>query len=661
MRVETNQRVRRLHEIRRVVEHHHRARAQHRTGLGDRVEVVAEIEVFLEETRRGTAARLDAEERPALTQPARAIVDQLANRHAQRHLVISRLLDVARDRNDLEARRAYGTRLREPLRAVAQDVRQIGQRLDVVYDRRFTIESLDRRKRRLEARFAALALERVEQSRLFTADIRTGAALDREFEIVIAAADPFADVPGVAGLLHGIAHDLEAGLELAANIDERVMAADGVRTEQDALDDLVRRLFEQHVVFERARFGLIAVANEVARTAVVGQKRPLATGWKARAATSAQARSGRGFHDRRGAQRLDRAFELHVPTGGTVHLDVAQVQLADARCEHRDNRARHLVVSSAAGRGPQLRFVREPFVRTRGNRRIVDDPIEHNDAAAVADAAGIVGVRNAHAAGRFTAGLRFDLPGTRGRFGLRARLDVVGAGAHRKKHVVDHFRREVVLEAQVHLHARRAVAGGETFDFLIRKEAVVGRLEMADAELLAKVGHDLLGAVEDAREIAANLEHVAPDRPAIEQRVERDRRLDDRERQLEQVGDRRERVGRCVAFALLEEMRHWDQRAARILVQPDQRFALRPQFGEQLIEVVARPRNVRIPGRHELGAALGGAHRSTSPKTGSSEPIITTISAMYSPTAIFLRTCRLYIDGGRVRTRHGRLSPLETM
>ena len=168
------------------------------------------------------------------------------------------------------------------------------------------------------------------------------------------------------------------------------------------------------------------------------------------------------------------------------------------------------MVSSVSGRGAQLRFVREPFVRTRGERRIVDDAVEHDHAAAVADAAGVVRIRDAHTAGRFAAGFCFDLPVYAGRLRLRQRRDVVRPAAHRREHVVDHLRREVVLEAQVDLHARRAIAGRETLDFFVGKEAVGAGLEMADAEMLAEVRHDLFGAVDDAREIAADLQHVLP-------------------------------------------------------------------------------------------------------------------------------------------------------
>ena len=49
---------------------------------------------------------------------------------------------------------------------------------------------LHRRERRLEPRPAALALERVEQRRLLAADVRAGAAVQREVELEHAVGRP---------------------------------------------------------------------------------------------------------------------------------------------------------------------------------------------------------------------------------------------------------------------------------------------------------------------------------------------------------------------------------------------------------------------------------------------------------------------------------------
>ena len=91
---------------------------------------------------------------------------------------------------------------------------------------------------------------------------------------------------------------------------------------------------------------------------------------------------------------------------------------------------------------------------------------------------------------------------------------------------------------------RRAIAGRETLDLFVRKEPVRGRLQMPDAELLAKVRHDVFGAVDRAREPATDLQHVLPDRPAVEQRVKRDRAFDFSRCDLEHLRRRAHRFAR---------------------------------------------------------------------------------------------------------------------
>ena len=82
---------------------------------------------------------------------------------------------------------------------VGDDPRHVGERLDVVDQRRPAVEALDRRERRLQARVAALALERVEQRRLLAADVGAGAAVDDQLEVAVAAEDVLAEVARLVG------------------------------------------------------------------------------------------------------------------------------------------------------------------------------------------------------------------------------------------------------------------------------------------------------------------------------------------------------------------------------------------------------------------------------------------------------------------------------
>ena len=90
------------------------------------------------------------------------------------------------------------------------------------------VQALDGRERRLQARVAALALERVEQRGLLAADVGAGAAVHDEVERVVGAEDALADVAGGARLGHrGVEHVGLVGV-LAADEDERLVGADRV-------------------------------------------------------------------------------------------------------------------------------------------------------------------------------------------------------------------------------------------------------------------------------------------------------------------------------------------------------------------------------------------------------------------------------------------------
>ena len=162
----------------RVVGDDDRPRAEHRARLGHRLEAVGEVELGRGQDRRRGAAREPRLDLAPVGRAAGEPVDQLPGGDPELDLVVAGPLDAARDRDDLGAGRLLGAEPLEPLGAVGDDVGHVGQGLDVVDQGRPSVEALDRRERRLEARVAALSLERVEQRRLLAADVGAGAAVD---------------------------------------------------------------------------------------------------------------------------------------------------------------------------------------------------------------------------------------------------------------------------------------------------------------------------------------------------------------------------------------------------------------------------------------------------------------------------------------------------
>ena len=115
-------------------------------------------------------------------------LEQVRERDAERHLEVAGLRDVAGDREDHRAARVRRPEAREPLRALAQDRRHRGEALRVVDRGRLAVQAEVGRERRLEARLALLALERLEQRGFLAADVGAGADERVEVEVDAGAA-----------------------------------------------------------------------------------------------------------------------------------------------------------------------------------------------------------------------------------------------------------------------------------------------------------------------------------------------------------------------------------------------------------------------------------------------------------------------------------------
>jgi hypothetical protein len=99
-------------------------------------------------------------------------VEQLAQRHAERRLILAGRPDVAGQREDAESLGLLGAERGELGGAAFHDERDAGDRLDVVDDRRARVQAGDRRERRLQPRLPAPSLQRVQQRGFLAALVR---------------------------------------------------------------------------------------------------------------------------------------------------------------------------------------------------------------------------------------------------------------------------------------------------------------------------------------------------------------------------------------------------------------------------------------------------------------------------------------------------------
>ena len=120
-------------------------------------------------------------------------LEELAQRRAELDLVHAGPLDVPRDAEQLRARGALGADRRVRRAAIAQDQRDVGQRLDVVDRGRLAEQPHLDRERRLVARLGAAALDRLEQRGLLAGDVGAGADPELDVERPARARDVVAE------------------------------------------------------------------------------------------------------------------------------------------------------------------------------------------------------------------------------------------------------------------------------------------------------------------------------------------------------------------------------------------------------------------------------------------------------------------------------------
>ena len=127
--------------------------------------------------------------------------------------------------------------------------------------------------------------------------------------------------PAAVGLGDGRLQSGDRAVELRIDVEDGFAGADRARGQCDALDHFVGVTLHQHPVLLAARLVLAAVGHDVLRRALFGGRQfPLAPGWKAGPAASAQARCDDSVEDGARTGRAG-AEERFVPAGLPVGVE----------------------------------------------------------------------------------------------------------------------------------------------------------------------------------------------------------------------------------------------------------------------------------------------------------------------------------------------------
>ena len=379
-------------EVGRLVVDDHDAGAERRAGGARVLERERQVELVGPQERAGGAAEQDRLRRRGARE-----VEQVAEREAERHLVEARPLDVAGEAEEPRAGRVGRPDRRERGAALVHDVEHVEERLDVVHDRRLAEEADLDRERRLVARLAAVALDRLEERRLLAADVRARADAQLDVEREARAHDVVAEQAVLARLRERVLEPRVRERVLRAHVDEAVLAAGRVRGDRHRLDERERVALHQDAVLERPRLRLVGVADEVVRLRrLLRDGLPLRAGRERGAAAAEQLRlrrpraatpSGRARaraaarRSRRGAVRVERlridacADAAQEPQAGLARLrqrraGLGQLELARLRPGDRAQRRRRALAEAEARRRVRaVRHLARPRAGTRGRCR----------------------------------------------------------------------------------------------------------------------------------------------------------------------------------------------------------------------------------------------------------------------------------------------------
>jgi len=119
--------------------------------------------------------------------------------------------------------------------------------------------------------------------------------------------------------------------KLAAAVNVSLFRTDGIRRNRRPFDKLVRVLFDDLAILERARLGFVRVDGDIARENILWDKAPLDAGRKARTAAPAQAGSLDHINHLFRLHRRERLAQRAVAAVLDVQLklaDVGNVQIA---------------------------------------------------------------------------------------------------------------------------------------------------------------------------------------------------------------------------------------------------------------------------------------------------------------------------------------------
>ena len=189
-------------------------------------------------------------------------VDRLGERDAVLGLIHPGMLDVTGQTEQPRPRRAFGAERGVGVGPELEDLEHVEQRLDVVDRRRTSEHAVGHRERRLVARLAALALDRVEQRGLLPADVGAGAAAQLDVEGEARVHDVRPEQGGRPRLLDRLVQVFRRPRVLASDVQVAGLRPRGEPGDRERLDQGERIVLHEHAILEGAGLRFVCVGDD---------------------------------------------------------------------------------------------------------------------------------------------------------------------------------------------------------------------------------------------------------------------------------------------------------------------------------------------------------------------------------------------------------------
>jgi len=239
------------------------AGTEHRAGNGEGFEIEANVDHGGGEIAGGRAGGRERFELAAGEDATGTIEDDFAHGNAEGNFEDAGAIDVSGDTDEFEAAGTVGAGGYVPVDAAGENLRDVGESLDVVDGGGLLKETGLAGEGGLVAGLGAMAFDGFEERAFFAADVAAGADEHFEVKIEVAAKNFFAENTRLGATTNFFSEDLFLERIFVADIEDAFFCAGNESGDDHAFGDEMREMAEDETVLDGAGLALVGVADDV--------------------------------------------------------------------------------------------------------------------------------------------------------------------------------------------------------------------------------------------------------------------------------------------------------------------------------------------------------------------------------------------------------------